>query len=94
MINQSIEVEDLKPVQVQIHIDDRGKSVTEIGGSGNPWADLFVMMEGLGLMRHILEKEGITTHNGKPLRDYIVEAIDKAYEANTFVGKLTPVEKT
>ncbi len=45
-------------------------------GAGDPWVDLAVLLEGVGLLANVCKQSGITEHKGKPLNEYLKSYID------------------
>lgn len=44
---------------------------------GNPWDDLAVLLEAVGCLAGIDRNSGHTTHNGKPVNEYLHSYLDK-----------------
>jgi hypothetical protein len=66
---------------VECQRDDANKSKVLINGEygfKDPWMDLGLMLEGVGLLINTVKGDGKTEHNGMPLDEYINDYIDRA----------------
>lgn len=62
-----------------IHDDSKPNKVM-IGSSnrlGDPWMDLGLLLEGVGVLVSACANEGITEHKGQPVNEYLKSYIDK-----------------
>lgn len=66
--------------EIAVMYDDSRPNKVMIGkpdGAGDPWTDLALLLEGVGLLANVCMQSGITEHKGKPLNEYLKSYIDK-----------------
>lgn len=61
-------------------------------GFKDPWMDLGLLLEGVGLLINTVIGDGKTEHNGLPLNDYLKNYIDSA--CNDYSRTKTPHRKS
>lgn len=45
--------------------------------ANDPWADLAILLEGVGVLTNACVQAGITEHKGQPVNEYLKDYIDK-----------------
>lgn len=81
-----------------IHDPDRGEGKILVGtdGKGNPWEDLGILLEAVGAVGALVRKAGYSEHNGKPVKEYIHEYLDKVwsdYDKSFQLKQVNPSEQ-
>ena len=61
---------------VSVMYDESKPDQVVVGGSGDPWEDAALLLEGVGVCVQICRNNGISEHNGQPLNEYIKSYID------------------
>jgi len=64
----SVLYDDSKPNKVMIGKPD---------GDGDPWSDLAILLEGVGVLVAACLQQGMTEHKGQPVNEYLKDYIDK-----------------
>ena len=73
-----------KPDQVSIGTED---------GQGDPWEDLALLLEGVGVLVRACINSGVTEHNGMPLKKYLNQYIDKVCDDYKRTMSVVPAKK-
>ena len=68
-----------RSVSVTYDPDKKAVLIGTDNGADNPWDDLFLLLEGIGVLTTVCVNAGKTEHNGLPLDEYLKSYIDKVF---------------
>ncbi len=86
--------------ELTIIVDDEKPNRVMLGnpeGTSDPWGDLGLLLEGVGVVTGACMNIGKTEHNGKPLNEYLKNYIDEVcgdYRTISLAPSPKPVDKS
>lgn len=70
-----------RQILIVYNSESPGKVVIHSDEQGDPWGDIALLLEAIGILTTICLKEGKIEHKGQPLNEYLKSYVDKVYNA-------------